>query len=1024
MSKIYNRTCGIRASPLHNEILQPPGPPASATRKQLALFARVLDRRSHQLRLLSQESLETVYDLLQDQGSSGASAGASAGAGASTGKASGAASGKSNGNSNGSGNDNTNDRPAPTAQELIDLFTHPEHGLPHKQPRFKREYISIVHYLLIKNFHASIDTSLSGANRQEALKKVRHIFQCLDLAYYDYTETQKLKAAEKKKKKEKKKGSTADGGDSQSSASGGNHKDGTSASGQASASASASALASASESVGQKQKQVVESAGSGTTVAGTTVTGTTDTGTTETQHQLEQAIGRGRVAAAEESASTSAKDKDKDKSGETTAGVRATAGSTSSSASAPQGGNNNSNTTTMGSLVSKGTEAIANAASGSTEVTRKSAGTIVIDLDDSDEDDDGKDDHNNDTNKNKNMASSVAGTSNGITNTTAGIKEKHENLEARGDNTTNNNGKGTTNAKEAAADAKERLPNLLIRPTEEVLPAIQNKLSVTERKFIIQALPRSPRKRLSGNNPKRNQYHSNVTINFLADDKHTAGRCQNSMNMGIMGLLSNSLHPRGMMQAHFYTAIGQWNGHEASPTTKSLGLIEGPILDNVHSRFAKWDPYWNVVKDVSIIPLHADFNAQRHMNPPGYVYEAGYTTSIIQKLNRTSSYRDEGSEMPVSTCRLLTRLDMNANGDNYQHFWKGMSFGKLPSSGVHGQFQNGERRLMLRALPLTIPEKYKKSRADTHLWPKGTFVQYKNVPTNPLGRDAGGAGTLPVPIVQRKQQSHDRNLWKGMCHMLDLTPHVTNGRNPMDISICTKDSDEYAFQLAICDYVSPDALMLQLMNNNDKIHNGGGVGSTGITKLTPEEGLALLQKNLDDKDTVVLDDSDGEDDDNDGKDKDTTTNSDADSVYLTCSLVCSVSLRPIQIPVRGKNCKHMQCFDLSNYLATNSVINGNRWRCMVCEDFLPVQDLMVDGFISKILDKHRHEVSSARDKVEIYRDGSWKLLNENRLRYGSKKRPSVSSSDLAGDSKRAKTNGGNSKNAAPAVVIDILDDDE
>ena len=77
------------------------------------------------------------------------------------------------------------------------------------------------------------------------------------------------------------------------------------------------------------------------------------------------------------------------------------------------------------------------------------------------------------------------------------------------------------------------------------------------------------------------------------------------------------------------------------------------------------------------------------------------------------------------------------------------------------------------------------------------------------------------------------------------------------------------------------------------------------------------------------------------------------------------------------------------------------------------------------MDKHRHEVSSARaDKVEIYRDGSRKLLNLNRLRYRSKKRPSVSSSDLAGDCKRAKTNGGNSKNAAPTVVIDILDEDE
>lgn len=376
-------------------------------------------------------------------------------------------------------------------------------------------------------------------------------------------------------------------------------------------------------------------------------------------------------------------------------------------------------------------------------------------------------------------------------------------------------------------------------------------------------------------------------------------------------------------------------------------FIDGHTLNNVFDRYSTWDPYWEVQNDLSLYKING--------------FSVGYKTSAIELPNK------------YSECPPLSALEI--------HF----QIGDLARLLKRGPFNkdHGELRLMLRALPLVVPEKYKKLRSDTHLWPKGTFVQFNNV---------------PISISQRKQQSHDHKLWKGMCYMHDLTNDALRVVNPsakQKVEICTKDADAYNFQLAIYSYVPPEVLVERCI----------GDGPNSLTKLSFEEGCALMKQNLGEKDAVVIDDSDGEND----------TAIDPSSIYLTCSLLCGVSMSAIKVPVRGKRCKHMQCFDLANYLHSNSTVSGGRWRCLVCEDFVPVQDLMIDGFIAKILEDHGSDVNSSRDKVEIYRDGTWKFLSENRLKYSTKR---SSTGDLP-DSKRSKTE---SNVQAQAEVIDILDD--
>jgi hypothetical protein len=375
-------------------------------------------------------------------------------------------------------------------------------------------------------------------------------------------------------------------------------------------------------------------------------------------------------------------------------------------------------------------------------------------------------------------------------------------------------------------------------------------------------------------------------------------------------------------------------------------FIDGPDLDKIYDRYASWDPYWEVVHDLSLGSIHG--------------YEVGYKTTRIMKNSSTAT-----DYPPLSAIQLYFSLPPSI-------------IASLAQSSFQKQYK--ERRLFLRSLPIVIPEKYKKARSDTHIWPKGTFIQLNDV---------------PILIAQRRQQSHDHTLWKGSSHMLDLTQLINDYKMKQKLTICTKDADSYNFQLVVCEYIPPDVMFDRCV----------GDGPLALTKLTFEEGRALIQKNFDEKNAVVLDDSDGENE----------TEMDKSSIHLTLSLLCGASMSAIQVPVRGKKCKHIKCFDLKNYLLSNSHVSGGRWRCLVCEDFVPVRELMIDGFIEKILEEHGKDVSTSRDKVEIYRNGTWKFLPENKLRY-QRKRPCPSDQP---DSKRHKND-----KSEPTVteIIDIIDD--
>ncbi|GMH22678.1 hypothetical protein Nepgr_024521 [Nepenthes gracilis] len=83
------------------------------------------------------------------------------------------------------------------------------------------------------------------------------------------------------------------------------------------------------------------------------------------------------------------------------------------------------------------------------------------------------------------------------------------------------------------------------------------------------------------------------------------------------------------------------------------------------------------------------------------------------------------------------------------------------------------------------------------------------------------------------------------------------------------------------------------------------------------------------------------------------------------SLNCPISRTRIITPVKGHQCKHHQCFDLSNYIQINS--RRPAWRCPCCNQSVCYTDICINQCMVKIL----QEVSEDVIDVIISADGSW-----------------------------------------------------
>ncbi|KAM6956700.1 zinc finger MIZ domain-containing protein 1a isoform 2-T2 [Aplochiton taeniatus] len=88
---------------------------------------------------------------------------------------------------------------------------------------------------------------------------------------------------------------------------------------------------------------------------------------------------------------------------------------------------------------------------------------------------------------------------------------------------------------------------------------------------------------------------------------------------------------------------------------------------------------------------------------------------------------------------------------------------------------------------------------------------------------------------------------------------------------------------------------------------------------------------------------------------------------IKVSLKCPVTFRRIQLPARGHDCKHVQCFDLESYLQLNC--ERGTWRCPVCNKTALLEGLEVDQYMWGILNAIQN---SEFEEVTIDPTCSWR----------------------------------------------------
>jgi hypothetical protein len=537
------------------------------------------------------------------------------------------------------------------------------------------------------------------------------------------------------------------------------------------------------------------------------------------------------------------------------------------------------------------------------------------------------------------------------------------------------------------------------------LTAQNDFIAINKQMTVMEDVSDSPTLFSSASSPPPISICSMRSISFLPDNNSPL-------------LASGCLEPRQSCVL-LYDSGYHLNGTGASLDDKSF--------ISVRDRLEQWDPYWKVLNELG--------RQEMYSAPDGTKTQVATRTTSC-----TSAVRMHTQNLPASCALVNVDLPSDNNHSKLSDAWG------LRWDGSDKTCETGDRRVLLRMLPLTRTEYDKKHHSDSHQWPIGTFIQLSL-----------GTSQQVLLATQRRQQSHDPTLWKGLCHPLDITSILNITDTPFSLKICCRETIEkgrmpkhkigtlvskifddvdgeprpfvgsvvshdqkynlykivyedgdveeltyeetskitveknndqhgeflkgsYAVHLAVCEYIAPDDLYDELMKT--------------MPKISLETSRELAKKYL--QGQIVSIDSD-----NEGVDS-------SRSSSLTVSLLCPMSMSAIKTAIRGRQCRHLQCFDMRTFLHFNKNISGGRWRCGVCEDFISVRDLVQCGLYQTMLHEFQDKISAGHDKVSFRSDGYWCLKEDSKSRRG-------------GDAERGKNlNDTCRRRVAPLEVIDLM----
>ncbi|OGM40118.1 hypothetical protein ABOM_011182 [Aspergillus bombycis] len=106
------------------------------------------------------------------------------------------------------------------------------------------------------------------------------------------------------------------------------------------------------------------------------------------------------------------------------------------------------------------------------------------------------------------------------------------------------------------------------------------------------------------------------------------------------------------------------------------------------------------------------------------------------------------------------------------------------------------------------------------------------------------------------------------------------------------------------------------------------------------------------------------------------------SDHLSINLVDPFTARIFSRPVRGRACKHRDCFDHLTWIQTRASKSGKRslkndWKCPICGQDARPQQLVIDGYLQEVrAELARINLLEGAKAILIKADGSWELKSE------------------------------------------------
>lgn len=122
-----------------------------------------------------------------------------------------------------------------------------------------------------------------------------------------------------------------------------------------------------------------------------------------------------------------------------------------------------------------------------------------------------------------------------------------------------------------------------------------------------------------------------------------------------------------------------------------------------------------------------------------------------------------------------------------------------------------------------------------------------------------------------------------------------------------------------------------------------------------------------------------------------TASSDDDDIvvqdsFLNISLADPFSSRMCALPVRSIHCKHVECFDLDNWLESRQPKRSKRagepsqvdvWKCPICAADARPQTLRIDGFLQHIRDTLLARGLGRTKTIRVDKDADWTAVEES-----------------------------------------------